>query len=114
MSVSPAIEPLVSIVIPCRNEVGDIEACLSSVLAQEAPSGGFEVIVAEGMSDDRTRELLRKIETREPRVRVIDNPNRIAATGLNAAIKVARGEIIVRMDAHTECAPDYIRQCVEV
>src|SRR5437867_4907686 len=102
MSVSPAIEPLVSVIIPCRNEVGDIEACLSSVLIQEAPRGGFEVIVADGMSDDGTREVLRKIEAREPRIRMIDNPNRIASTGLNAAIKTARGEVIVRMDAHTE------------
>src|SRR5881397_3156977 len=114
MSVSLTTEPLVSIIIPCRNEAGDIEECLSSVLTQEAPRGGFEVMVADGMSDDGTRELLRKIETREPRVGVIDNPNRIASTGLNAAIKAARGEVIVRMDAHTEYAPDYVRQCVEV
>src|SRR5262249_3493008 len=113
MSVSPATKPHVSIIIPCRNEVRDIEACLSSVLAQQEPRQGFEVIVADGMSDDGTRELLRKIETREPRIRVIDNPNRIASTGLNAGIRAARGEVIVRMDAHTEYTPDYIRKCVE-
>src|SRR5260370_4219804 len=114
MTASPLPEPLVSIIIPCRNEVGHIEDCLLSVLAQEEPPGGFEVIVADGMSDDGTRGLLRKIQTTEPRVRMIDNPKRIASTGLNAAIQVARGEIIVRMDAHTKYAPDYVRQCVEV
>src|SRR6266852_1524925 len=89
--------PSVSIIIPCRNEAGHIEDCLTSVLAQEEPRGGFEVIVADGLSDDGTRGLLRKIQTTEPRVRMIDNPKRIASTGLNAAIQVARGEIIVRM-----------------
>src|SRR5215472_14928877 len=106
--------PAVSIVVPCRNEADYIEAALRSILAQETPTGGFEVIVADGMSDDGTREILQKLAGEDPRLRFIDNPGRIVSTGLNQAIRVARGEIIARMDAHTEYAPDYIRQCVTV
>jgi len=51
---------------------------------------------------------------RFPQLRVLNNPGRIVSTGLNAAIQAARGEIIIRMDAHTTYAPDYVRQCLAV
>jgi len=66
------------------------------------------------MSDDETRSLLIDYSARNCRVRVIDNPGRIVSTGLNAAVRMASGDVIVRMDAHTEYAPDYVRQCVDV
>lgn len=106
--------PTVSVVIPCRNEIAHIEACLRSILMQDPPMGGFEVIVADGMSDDGTRDILERLAKEDTRLHIIDNPGRIVPTGLNAAIQAARGSIIVRMDAHTEYAPDYIRQCVAV
>ena len=105
--------PLVSIIIPCRNERDEIERVLKAVLAQERPAGDFEVIVADGMSDDGTREVLLRLAHGEPLVRIIDNPGAIVSTGLNAAIREARGSIIIRMDAHTSYASDYVRQCVQ-
>jgi succinoglycan biosynthesis protein ExoA len=106
--------PRVSIVLPCRNEQGYIQACLESALNQEPPEGGMEIIVADGMSNDGTREHLHEMARQHPQIRVLDNPCRIVSTGLNAAIREARGEIIVRMDAHTTYAPDYVRQCLAV
>lgn len=106
--------PLVSIILPCRNEQDRIATCLGSILTQEPAPGGFEVIVADGMSDDGTREILQQFAKREKHLRVVDNPARIVSAGLNLALKVASGEIIVRMDAHTRYASDYVRQCVEV
>ena len=103
---------LTSVIIPCRNEGSYIEACLRSVLGFEPPAGGFEVIVADGMSDDGTRDVVARIAAEDSRVRLVDNPQRITPCGLNAAIRSARGEIIVRIDAHTQYAPDYLRQCV--
>jgi succinoglycan biosynthesis protein ExoA len=106
--------PAISVVVPSRNEKNHIEATVRSILAQKAPAGGFEVIVADGMSEDGTREILNRLAEREPCLRIIDNPNRIVSTGLNSAIRVARGEVIIRIDAHTEYAPDYVRECVGV
>jgi succinoglycan biosynthesis protein ExoA len=106
--------PAVSIVVPCRNEADHIETALRSILAQEAPPGGFEVIVADGMSNDGTRDILLRLSEEDSRLRVVDNAGLIVSTGLNAAIREARGSVVVRMDAHTSYAPDYIRQCVEV
>ncbi|MBK8004907.1 MAG: glycosyltransferase family 2 protein [Gemmatimonadetes bacterium] len=106
--------PQVSIVVPCRNERSHIEASIRSILAQETPPGGFECLVADGCSDDGTREVLARLAAEDPRLRVVDNPGRIVSTGLNAAIRASAGAIIIRMDAHTEYAPDYVRRCVEV
>ena len=99
----------VSVIIPCRNEQRHIREFLDSVLVQELdPGWEMEVLVADGASDDGTREEL----ARCPGIRVIDNPERIVSTGLNAAIQVSTGEVVVRLDVHTTYAPDYIRQCV--
>jgi glycosyltransferase involved in cell wall biosynthesis len=105
---------MVSIVMPCRNERPHIEHCIRSLLAQDPPIGGFEVIVADGMSDDGTRDILAQLAREHPQLRVIDNPKLIVSSGLNAAIRESRGRIILRMDAHTEYSSDYIRNCLEV
>src|SRR6185295_747958 len=76
------------------------------------PPERFEVIVADGMSTDATRAIVRSSANGKPLVRLIDNPGRIAPTGLNAAIAHTSGEIIVRVDGHCEIAPDYLRNCV--
>jgi glycosyltransferase involved in cell wall biosynthesis len=112
MSETNSSSPAVSVIVPCRNEITHIEACIRSILDQEPPTGGFEVIVADGMSDDGTRQILDQIERQNPSLKVIDNPARIVSCGLNAAIKASRGDVIIRMDAHTQYAPDYVRQCV--
>lgn len=104
--------PNITIIVPCRNERLHIEAAVSSMLAQEGVTEGFEIVVADGCSDDGTREILDEMAAAEPRLRIIDNPEKIVSTGLNAAIRAARGDIIIRMDAHTGFAPDYVKQCV--
>jgi succinoglycan biosynthesis protein ExoA len=106
-------QPGVSVVIPCRNERNHIEACLRDILAQDSPHGGFEVLVSDGRSDDGTREMLAALARQDTRLRIVDNPGQIVSTGLNAAIKEARGEIIVRLDAHTRYAANYIQSCVQ-
>lgn len=105
--------PKVSVIVPCRNERDHIEQSLLSVLSQEPVSGGFECIVADGMSTDGTRQILAHLCRTEPRLLVVDNPGQIVSSGLNAAVRAARGQVIVRMDAHTDYSPDYVRLCVE-
>lgn len=106
--------PSASLVIPCRNEAAHIEKCLRDVLAFESPAGGFEVIVADGMSADGTREIIERIAAGDPRITLIDNPRRNASAAMNEGIQVARADIVVRLDAHTEYAPDYLVRCLEV
>ena len=105
----------ISVIIPCRNEKRHICQFLNSVLAQDLePGWELEILVTDGLSDDGTRALLRHCSQKAPHVRMIDNPGRIVSTGLNAGIEAATGEIIIRMDAHTTYARNYIRECVRV
>jgi len=103
---------MVSVIIPCRNEGRCIAACLDSILASDYRGDYLEILVSDGMSKDGTREVLEEYTSRYRNVRVIDNPEKAVSSGLNRAIRAAAGEIIIRMDAHSEYAPDYIRECV--
>jgi succinoglycan biosynthesis protein ExoA len=107
-------QPRVTIITPCRNEIGHIHSFIASVRAQEQPPGGMEVIVADGASTDGTREVLDQWARSDDRVRIIHNPRGTVPAGLNAAIRESNGDIIVRMDVHVEYPPDYIRAVVRV
>lgn len=106
--------PEVSVILPCRNEMDHIEDCILSILTQISPPGGFEVIVVDGMSSDGTRSILKKLARRDERLQILDNSAQIVSTALNAGIRAAKGSIIIRMDAHTQYARDYICECVAV
>jgi glycosyltransferase involved in cell wall biosynthesis len=102
----------VTVIMPIRNEAAFIERSLGAILRQDYPADRLEIIVADGMSDDGSRQIVRALQSKHANVRLIDNPGRIVPTGLNAAIAQTRGEIIVRVDGHCEIAPDYVRRCV--
>ena len=106
--------PFVSVIIPMRNEAAWIERCLGSVLAEDYPRDKMEILVADGMSTDDSPRMLAELAARDPRVRVIENPGLIVPTGLNLAIRAARGDVIARIDAHTVIDPDYLRRGVEI
>jgi glycosyltransferase involved in cell wall biosynthesis len=100
--------PLVSVIIPCRNEEKFIRSSLGSILEGNFPADQMEVLVVDGRSTDRGREIIREIAERDPRVRLLDNPRKITPVALNIGIRAARGAIVVRMDAHALYPPDYL------
>jgi succinoglycan biosynthesis protein ExoA len=106
------VKPLVTIAIPCLDEEAYIEACIHAVQAQEWPRDRVEILVADGMSVDATREILGRLAAADSRIRLIDNPGRIQAAGLNECIRSARGDVIVRMDVHADYATDFVQKCV--
>lgn len=110
--VSPGTLPLVSVIVPCRNEARYIGACLDSILACDYPRERLEVLVADGASDDDTFAIVQQYAARWPCVRALRNPGRIASTGLNAGIRQAAGEVVVRMDAHVVYPANYLRALV--
>ncbi len=97
--------------MPLHNEQAFIARSLSAVLVQDYPRDCLEVIVADGMCDDDTIEVIRSLPEAD-RVQIVCNPSRVQSAGLNRAIAQAKGEIIVRVDGHTIIAHDYVRQCV--
>jgi glycosyltransferase involved in cell wall biosynthesis len=104
---------MVSVIMPVRNEGLFIERSLAAVLKQTYPKNRLEVIVADGMSTDTTRDAINNIAaTSEIPVVIVDNPKRIAPTGLNLALEKANGDIIIRVDGHCEIDPSYVENCV--
>jgi len=104
----------VSVVIACRNENPRILNLLENLRAIDWQSRSFEVLIADGMSTDGTRDILREFAQHNSWCSVVDNPEQIAATGLNRAIRQASGEYIIRMDAHTSYEPEYVGRSIEV
>lgn len=103
----------VTIVLPCRNEERYIGACLDSILATDYPRDHLELLVVDGQSEDRTREIVAHYAGRLPRlVRLLDNPHRVVPAGLNIGIRAATGAIIARMDAHVAYPHDYLTRLV--
>jgi len=106
--------PTVSVIVPCRNEKDHIEDGVRSILAQDSPKGGFELIVVDGMSTDGTRTILDNLALEDVRLRVIDNPDCFTPHAMNAGIREAKGHFIAIMGAHTHYSHNYIRTCVEL
>ena len=106
--------PSISIIVPCYNEQATIRKLLGSIYAQDPPRSDLEVIIADGLSSDGTRAEIAAFADSHPdlHICVVDNPKRSIPAGLNCALKEARGEIIVRLDAHAMPYADYLERCV--
>ena len=108
-----ATPPFVSVVIVVRDEEANVARCLRQILGQDYPHERLEVIVADGMSTDRTRQVAETFGGDDVKIRILANPAFGPAQGLNLAIGAASGSVIVRIDARTVIGRDYVRRCVE-
>jgi glycosyltransferase involved in cell wall biosynthesis len=104
--------PFITLVLPIRNEEKRIEACLNSVLAQDYPHDRWEVLVIDGMSTDRTREIVGGYVRQYPFIRMEDNPEKIQVVAVNNGIRMAKGLYVLRLDGHSEYESDYVSKCV--
>lgn len=103
---------VITVIVPTRNEEGYIVACIDSILAFEMPAGcRMEVLVMDGRSEDRTRELVQLKYGVDARVRLLDNPGLIQSCAMNNGIERSEGAWIMRLDAHAQYPPDYLALC---
>ena len=105
-------EPFVTVVLSCRDDEPDVETAIRAVLAQDWPRDRLELLVADGMSMDATREIVARLADEDERIRLVHNPARTRAAGLNECIRRARGEIIVRVEARGDYDAGFVRRCV--
>ncbi|MBL8063693.1 MAG: glycosyltransferase family 2 protein [Anaerolineales bacterium] len=108
-------QPFVSIIIPCYNEQATIRKLLEALRSQTYPLSNMEVVISDGMSSDNTLEVIAGFQRdyKDLSVQVVKNQARTIPSGVNQAIRESRGEIIVRLDAHSMPIPEYVERCVE-
>lgn len=98
----------VSIICPVYNEESSIDRCIQSMLAQDYPSSQWELLLIDGGSRDRTRDLIQPYLLENKNVHLLDNPNRTSPYAMNIGIRNAQGEYICRVDAHAAFPANYI------
>jgi succinoglycan biosynthesis protein ExoA len=108
-----AVLPEVSVIIPVLNEERYIAGCLRAVAAQDYPAHKMEIIVVDGMSTDRTSEIVRGFAERDHRIRLLPSPKRRTPFSMNIGVAAATGEVVVRVDGHSVIGSDHVRRCVE-
>jgi glycosyltransferase involved in cell wall biosynthesis len=104
----------VSVVIPCYNEVNTLPLLLNALQKQSYPKKQIEILIADGFSDDGTRAKIQQFQKKfpNPKISILDNESRSIPRGLNLAIAKAKGDIILRLDAHCVPIPEYIQHSV--
>ena len=105
--------PLVSTIIPCRNEEKFIGMCLDSIIANDYPKDRLEVLVVDGMSEDGTKKIIEIYEKQYQYINFLENPKKITPFAFNIGIKNSKGEVIMIMGAHTAYEKDYISKCIK-
>jgi len=110
--MQPASQPLITVIVPVLNERRHIERCLESITNQQYPRDRYEVLVVDGGSTDGTREIIEGYE-RRGLVRLLHNPRRRPAAGMNVGLRNAAGDVMVRLDGHAFAAPDFLPRLVD-
>ena len=105
--------PKVTIICPTYKEEAFIGKCISSVVAQDYPQASTEVYFVDGMSPDRTRDIILEASRRYPYIHLLDNPHRTVPYALNIGIREATGEVIIRIDGHCTYPADYVSVLVK-
>ena len=104
---------MLTIICPIYNEEKYIARCIESIMAQDYPKDDLEVLFVDGMSTDRTREIIASYLPQCPYLRVLDNPQKIVPPALNIGIREAKGDIIIRLDAHAIFPKNYFSELVK-
>jgi glycosyltransferase involved in cell wall biosynthesis len=104
--------PLVSIVIPVRNEARHIEACVDAFDRQTYPRDRLEVLLVDGLSEDGTGERSAALQAGRPWLKTFPNPKKITPAAFNVGIREAQGEVLIIVGAHSEVGPEFVAENV--
>jgi len=104
----------VSLVLLCRNEERNLESCLHSIEQAVKPLPHVEVLIVDGESSDESLSIARKFTDRLPGLKILNNPKRIAPTGMNIGLQASKGDIVFMLGAHTTYSENYFKECLDV
>jgi glycosyltransferase involved in cell wall biosynthesis len=105
--------PIVSIIIPCRNEEFWIGRCIDSVLNNDYPKELLELFIVDGLSSDKTVEIALQYGLKYPFIKVLKNEKRIFPSAVKLGYINSKGEVIVILGAHATYELNYISKCVK-
>ena len=94
--------------MPVQNEERFVSSTIQQLLNQDYPKDRYEIIVADGESTDRTKEIVAGISGQNPQVRLLDNPRRLSSAGRNVGFKNGRGDIFLVVDGHCYIGHDQL------
>ena len=104
---------MLSVICPVYNEEKYISQCIESLLQQDYPQDDLEILFVDGMSNDKTREIIASYTRQYPFIKMLDNPKKIVPYAMNAGIKASKGDIIIRLDGHVEYPTNYFSALVK-
>ena len=103
----------ISLIIPCRNEEKFIGGCLNSIIANDYPKDKLEILVIDGLSEDRTREIVKRYIGQYSYIKLLNNSKKYTPYAFNIGIKYSKADIIMIMGAHATYENDYISKCIK-
>lgn len=104
---------IISVICPVYNEEKYISHCIESIIQQNIEKEKLELLLVDGMSTDKTREIVYEYSCKYPWIKLLDNPDKIVPTAMNIGIEASKGDIIIRIDAHAEFPVNYISELVK-
>ena len=104
---------MLSVICPIYNEAKYIDVCIQSILFQDYPKDCLEVLFVDGMSKDGTRDIVENYARQYPFIHLLNNEKRIVPIAMNIGIKVSKGDVIMRLDAHAQYPANYFSVLVK-
>lgn len=104
----------IAVIIPTLNEERFIAQCLDSVIGQTFPLEKMDIMVVDGGSNDRTREIVNDYHNHYSNIRLLDNPGKIQPIAFNIGVRNSEAPYIIRLDAHAVYDKDYISVSYEL
>ena len=104
---------IASVILPIRNEEPFIYKTLKSIINQKF-DGDLEIIISDGLSNDGTLEIVKKIQKKYKNIKLVRNNAKIVPVGFNKALNFALGDIIIRVDGHSTLEPDFIQNSLRI
>lgn len=109
--IDDQVYPLISVIIPVRNEAESIGAVIESLLQQDYANDSYEIVVVDGESEDDTREVVESFASRHPQISLLNNPRRLSSAGKNIGVESSRGDIVLFVDGHCHLpSPELLRE----
>lgn len=103
----------VAIVIPTLNEERFISRCLDSIIKQTFKFEKMDVMIIDGGSNDKTKDIVAEYQKSHQNIRFIENKKKIQSVAFNIGLKKSTAPYIIRLDAHAEYDSKYISLCIE-